>query len=507
MEGALRALEARWRAVSRVVPGVLYQLSRRADGSEYLRWVSGDVEMLFGVTAEEARAESSALHRHIEPASLARLAKEGEAYWSNPREWRTGFRVLHPERGVRELELRAIPELFLDEGLGWTGHVRDVTEVRHSEAQRLEESRRDAVARMAGGVAHEFNNHLAALLGTAELLVGADPYDPDTRGLARALVRDIEDARTIARQLLAFTREQPMQVEALDAVSFVREVIIFALRGSAVRGAWTVTGDVPPILADRNLLQQVLVNVILNARQAMGEQGVVQVTLQAESWNGPGERVMVSVEDDGPGIALEDRERIFEPYWSTRPEGSGLGLHVVHTLLDRLGGEIHVRPPLQLRGARFELLLPAAQGTSSVHSRSADWDTLHGMGTGPGGTLVHVLDDDPRQRRVLERLLGRAGFSVRTHATGEEMMDVLPLLGSDEPTIVFLMDVVVASGSGGLELATGLRDRFPNARIVLMSGYANRWPEWREHLRAAQVSFLPKPFRFKELMRILGYSG
>jgi two-component system cell cycle sensor histidine kinase/response regulator CckA len=369
---------------------------------------------------------------------------------------------------------------------------RDVTQEALLEQQLRQVQRLEAIGRLAGGVAHDFNNLLQAMLSQTQL-IRTSPGDPlRVTGTVDELEQHIRRGAALSRQLLLFSRRETAKPEQLDLNEvvggatqllrrLVRENIAFAVRLAEERLT---------VVADRGQLDQVLMNLVVNAADAMPEGGRLTVATGA----GPGDTVWLSVEDTGHGVPEGIRDRIFEPFFTTKTaeKGSGLGLAVVHGIVtqhrgtirvsDREGGGTVFRIELPRAGAGERLVQPALRVEADDLPRGR-------------GERVLVVEDEAGAREGLVDLLTMLGYEVAAVGNAEEARG-LPL----EPSYDVLLSDLLLPDVSGAELARGFLERWPRLRVILMSGYTED-EAVRRGVGAGTLRFLQKPFDMRTLAR------
>ena len=377
-------------------------------------------------------------------------------------------------------------------------------------AQNDAAARLQAIGALAGGIAHDFNNLLSAIAGSAEAALARD----DARGAAPELRQVLESAQRgagLVRQLLAFARQQalhPRVVELNGAVTAMGG-LLQRLLGSRVR--LTVRLDEPGrrVRIDPTQLDQVIMNLALNARDAMPGGGALQiatghaVVLQPQPLGQealpPGRYATLEVVDTGGGIPPDILPRIFDPFFTTKREqgGSGLGLSTVHGIVRQSGGFIAAesRPG---EGTTFRIWLPRHEGPANAApapppDRPAPPPPTQAAPA--GAAVVLLVEDEPPLLRLAARALRGAGFEVLTAASAEEALD---LLGEDAPAPAALVSDVVMPGLDGLALAGRLRARWPGLPVLLVSGYAEA--ALGRDLAAEGLRLLPKPYGLADLV-------
>jgi CheY-like chemotaxis protein len=353
----------------------------------------------------------------------------------------------------------------------------------------------EAVARLAGGVAHEFNNLLTGIRGYTRLLLDDKPWGhPDRESLVK-INRAVERASGLVHQLLAFGRQEISQPRVLDLGELARESadLLRSVLGEEVVLDLDLIESVR-VRIDPRQLEQVLVNLALNAREAMPEGGMARVAVERARLpgeDGAGKDQMwavITFADTGAGIPEEIRDKIFEPFFSTKPEGTGLGLGLsaAHGVMEAHGGRIAVNHATN-GGAVIQLFLPVAEESGAQAALPGSEED--------GPARILVVDDDPAVREVAARILRRLGYDV-TEA-GEARAALSMLAAADVLPDLLLSDVVMP-GMNGRELSEKVRALYPEIRILFMSAYTADEVILRG-IQVAEVDFLPKPFTLESL--------
>jgi PAS domain S-box-containing protein len=389
------------------------------------------------------------------------------------------------------------------------GAVRDVTEHRQTEQalRRTEEQLRqahkmDAVGQLAGGIAHDFNNLLTAILGYAEMLSEKlGPGHPQQRE-AEQIARAGRTAASLTRQLLAFSRRQVLQAAVLDLNVVVSNVerMLRRLIGEHIDLILRQSPDLPPLRVDAGQLEQVLLNLAVNARDAMREGG--RLTIETSALDLPaanaydlpqGRCVVLRVKDTGCGMTAAVRERLFEPFFTTKEpgKGTGLGLSTVYGIVKQSGGAIAV-DSVPGKGATFTVVFPAAAAHEIAAGHEPSASTRAGV---VRSETVLLVEDEPQVRALASLALRRAGYTVLEAQHPEEAIELA--FSRSGPIDLILTDVVMP-GMNGRVMVERLVTRYPQARILFMSGYTD---DALEPIGVAQgdVGFLNKPFTPKQL--------
>ena len=382
----------------------------------------------------------------------------------------------------------------------------DVTERKRLESQLAQAQRMDSIGRLAGGVAHDFNNILTAIAGYAKFLVEDLAEGDRRREDAREVARLTERAARLTGQLLAFSRRQLLVPEVFDANVMVADTARMLERviGEDIEVRAELADRPCLVRADAAKLEQVLLNLALNARDAMPEGGTLTFATRGErpvrDFSArhpdlrPGPLVRITVRDTGVGMTDDVKARAFEPFFTTKAkgQGTGLGLSMAYGVVKQSGGalELESRPGA---GTTLEIFLPCEEGEPNAGLTPAD----AGQEARPGGPeTVLLVEDEEAVRRVAERMLAAAGYRVLTAADGAQALDLLSRRG--EPVELLLTDVVMP-GMGGRELARRAAQASLARRVLYMSGYTDDPAVRQGVLRGA--AFLEKPFTRESLLR------
>jgi PAS domain S-box-containing protein len=382
--------------------------------------------------------------------------------------------------------------------VGIEGIARDVTERKQLEAQLRQSQKMEAIGQLAGGVAHDFNNLLGVIMGYSELLTAHLPPDSERGGEVRQILRAAESAASLTRQLLAFSRKQVLQSRVFDLNAVVADMerMLRRVIGEHIVLETRLEAKAGWVRADVSQIEQVIMNLAVNARDAMPLGGVLTICtgnarLEGTSLTpGPeaGKHVVLEVRDTGIGMDEATRGRIFEPFFTTKEpgRGTGLGLATVHGIVIQSGGHISVDSQPGF-GTIFEVYLPEAQEES--HPRSL------GAPVRPearGSETILLVEDEGALREFARQSLEQSGFAVLSAANGEEALQVA---ASHKGFIHLLVTDVVLPGIRGTELAKQLRTQWPRTKVIYMSGYMDSSLDQIE----STACLLQKPFRPSDL--------
>jgi two-component system, cell cycle sensor histidine kinase and response regulator CckA len=387
-------------------------------------------------------------------------------------------------------------------------HFIDVTEQKNLEIQFAQSQKMQAVGQLAGGVAHDFNNLLTAMIGFCDLLLMRfKPGDPSFADIMQ-IKQNANRAANLVRQLLAFSRQQTLQPRILDITDVLVELshLLRRLIGENIELKVVHGRDLGLAKVDQGQLEQVIINLAVNARDAMPGGGTLTIRTANHTQAGPmrrgaetlpaGSYVLIETADTGMGIPKENLERIFEPFFSTKEIGSGtgLGLSTVYGIVKQTGGFIFVNST-QGQGATFQIYLPRHQQSdlaAAARAEPAEAPAVQDL-TG-AGTVMLVEDEDP-VRIFGARALRNKGYTVLEARSGEAALE---LMGSTADPIDLLITDVVMPKMDGPGLVREVRETHPEMKVIFISGYTE--DSFRQRLDSdSNIHFLPKPFSLKQL--------
>jgi PAS domain S-box-containing protein len=375
--------------------------------------------------------------------------------------------------------------------------VRDITQEKEVYRQLLQSQKLESLGTLSGGIAHDFNNLLTSIMGFAQLaMLNLDPESQTYNNLDR-VVNLGNQAAGLTRQLLTFSRRSHMEKTILSPVHLVKETVKVIERTfpETIHIRSHIDRDIANIEADATQIQQVLMNLCVNARDAMPDGGSLRISLTniknddhpilEHGDHPPDHYVCLSIKDTGSGIPHHTQERMFEPFFTTKDvgKGTGLGLSIVHGIVESHGGHIHLNTELG-NGTEFLIYLPAIGEAATEETTDAIPRT--------GNETILLVEDDANVRDVAQKMLAKQGYTVLTATNGMEELDVFRT--HQEKIDLVVTDVVMPKLSG-LELSAEVARQDPHAKVLLISGYV---PE-QEHVSQCIIGFLSKPFEAGQL--------
>ena len=394
--------------------------------------------------------------------------------------------------------------------------ARDVTERRQLEEQLRQSQKMESIGQLAGGVAHDFNNLLTVIHGHAALLLGDAAFNAHHHEALREIARASDRAASLTRQLLAFSRKQPMQVREVDLNEVVSDITRMLQRvlGEPISLHCEYSPHLRSVKADQSMLEQVIMNLAVNARDAMPKGGTLTLRTHkvvrssmpvSDQVDGhDGQYVCLTAQDTGTGIPPELLQRIFEPFFTTKEpgKGTGLGLATVYGIVKQHGGWVDVQSSLG-HGTSFTMYLPASSTPVQAKEEKRSPTKL-----AEGDECILLVEDEMAVRNLCSRLLKRLGYTVLEAETGVAALDVWK---QDQDRIQLLLtDMVIPEGMTGHELAEIIHRDNPKLPVILSTGYS---PDslGEDSLRENGIHFLSKPYTPSQLAetirRALGKSG
>ena len=489
-------------------PGSYYYGDRDVVG--LLPWLPGPLEVFRSSGEDEGRFDldvETAQGRRVFEGKFARMQDISEkfagtvAILNDVTEREAAREQLQRAHDELEQRVRARTEELQESNL------RLVEEMKQRELiqqQLLHSQKLEAVGQLAGGVAHDLNNLLQIVMGNTFMLGTVETLPDHQQDMVAEIDHATDRAAALVRQLLLFSRRQPMKFEPLDVNSTVEHLskMLGRIIGENIRIEMDLSDQVLPVLGDPGCIEQVLMNLVVNARDAMPAGGTIAVRTVDVQYSGelteapgvrPGDFVQLVVEDQGVGMDAEIRARIFEPFFSTKPvgQGTGLGLSVVHGIVEQHEGwvEVYSEPGL---GTAFKVYLPAVDEEQSLSElRVLSPEDLRGA-----GQHLLVVEDEQGLRAFAAGILAEYGYRVTAVQSAEEGL----LAAQEGDGFDAVISDVVLPGINGPEMVERLLAADPDLRCLFVSGYTSPSPAW-DRIRERGFTLLSKPFPVVELLR------
>ena len=379
---------------------------------------------------------------------------------------------------------------------------RDITHEKKMEEELIKVRKLESVGVLAGGIAHDFNNLLSAIMGNIELATYHVSNDAEALSLLSEAQKASKRATKLTQQLLTFSKGGDPVKETTSLTGIIRDSADFVLHGSPVSCNYTFPDDLWMVNVDSGQVDQVVQNIIINAKHAMPEGGKIDIncdniediTSESLSSMHEGNFVRITIQDTGIGIPQEIIDKIFDPYFTTKQEGSGLGLAICHSIINKHDGHLTVQSSLG-KGTLFTIYLPAELSSNiSVATQQKSRPAVK-------SARIMVMDDEKIVRELVQRQLSSLGHEAVTVADGEQLINKYQeLQDSGTPVDLVIMDLTIPGGIGGQEAARRLLQLDPKAKLIVASGYSND-PIMAGYRDAGFCAALAKPFDLAELRK------
>ena len=460
-------------------------------------YVSPQIETMFGYSTEEWLSNSRdwISHVSIEDHPIIHAAEEASA---RGEPFQAEYRVTRKDGQIMWVSDTAVVVRGSDRHPVMEGLIVDITDRKMLENQLLQARKMEAVGRLAGGVAHDFNNLLTIIKGYIEMAMNRCPDRPELRGHIRRIEEAADRAVALVRQLLAFSRKQVLRPKILDLNAIVMNLdqLLRRLMSENIEMKTFVSKDVGAIKADPGQIEQVVMNLVVNARDALPSGGRILIETSNVDLDStytrdlavvrPGPYVLLAVTDTGIGMTADTVAHIFEPFYTTKEsgQGTGLGLSTVYGIVKQSGGYIWVYSELG-KGTTFKVYLPRVKDAVEVSVAETPASTTH-----KGYETILLVEDEPAVRELTQIVLTARGYKVIEALSPEDAVRLAVNKGAE---IHLLLTDVVMPGISGRELAKRLTGLYPNLRVLYMSGYTYNVIAQDGTLEEG-ISFLQKPF-------------
>jgi len=491
--GALRQSEERYRLVSETSSDYVYSFQVGPDGAMTCEWITDPFTRITGFDAAEIneRGWNSLCH----PEDVAVANQHQEALLSG-RSDSVDIRIVTKDKRVRWMRVYDRPILTESGQVSRIyGAAQDITVQRQLEEQLLQSRKMEAIGQLAGGVAHDFNNLLTVICGYGDLLTKQPDMSEAGREYAQEILEAAKRAAQLTRQLLAFGRRQVLQLKTVNLNNIARDLekLLGRLIGEDVELRMSCAADLGLVKVDAGQIEQVIMNLAVNARDAMPKGGRLTIETANVDFDGT-PHVMVAVSDSGTGMDSETAARVFEPFFTTKEigKGTGLGLAMAYGIVKQSGGDIRIDTKVG-RGTTFKIYLPRLERAEEPVAEPAPFSLRKVEGT----ETILVLEDENALRGLIRQVLSRAGHTVLDTGDPDEAIQLCERHPGD--IALFITDMVLPKLSGP-QVAERVLQLRPGVRIIYTSGYPGK-ASIPNRLRQNGTTFFEKPFTPETLVR------
>lgn len=441
-----------------------------------------------------------------------------ENLYMNPKERDEYKKKLEEEGFVKDYEIRGrkkdgTPITLLETStavknekgktIAYRGIIKDITAQKKMEEQLIQSVKMEAIGRLAGGIAHDFNNILTVISGNAELLLPKFPPDSIEHKKIKQIIESSRRAIDLTKQLMAVSKRGISEPVVLNVNEVIKEMeeMLKRLIGEDIKFDLYLNSDLKNIKADRTQIEQVIMNLVVNARDAMPRGGELKIKTEnifldenyCKIYPGlkEGEYVLISISDTGVGIPPEIMPKIFEPFFTTKKEGSGLGLSTVYWIVKQLGGNVTVYSEVG-KGTTFKIYIPACEEEAKKERESLKIEEYP-----EGSEVILVVEDEKEIIEYIEDVLSPLGYKI---ISGGSEREILEKLEKFEGEVHLLLTDVILPDKSGPEIAKTLVSKIPNLKIIFMSGYPEEKLQVSEIIEG-KINFISKPFSPSALAR------
>ncbi|NVK17152.1 MAG: PAS-domain containing protein [Methylocystaceae bacterium] len=493
----LKISEERIRLIADTVPALIgyvkSDLTYTFANEQYHEWFNRKPDQIVGRSAKEVLGEKV----YSEHLPCIRAALRGE------RASREFMLELNDGREVHVL-VSFIPHISEDnEVMGYFVLGQDVTDVRDAEFKFRQAQKMEAIGQLTGGLSHDFNNLLTIIIGNLSVLEEEGEEDPALQELIAPALDAARRGGELVKQLLAFARRQPLKPRISNAGELIlgmKDLLTRAL-GAQVEMQLQVNKNIWPVLIDPHQLENAILNLVINARDAMNGVGRLKISIENVTLKNifsdrnvdltPGDYVVISVKDNGSGMSPEIMERMFEPFFSTKEKGpnSGLGLSMIYGFVRQSQGHIQVDSTTG-SGTTFRIVLPRSRETQTIEPK-----TKRNLKLPQGSERILLVEDDPGVRGFASTSLRRLGYEVVAAADGHEALGILEM---DQAFDLLFSDIEMPGGLNGINMAEQIREKLPDLPVLFMSGYPDKVMD-QTGIFQGQLDLIAKPFERLEL--------
>ncbi len=493
-QALLEESEERFRNMAELLPEPIFE----SDTEMVVTYANLQASELFGFAVEDFGKGLSAADMFA-PEELQKVAENTAAQFRGDKITHTEYRCLRKDGSYFQALFHVSPIVKNGKPCGLRGVVVDLTEQKRAEEEILKLRKLESVGVLAGGIAHDFNNLLAGLFGNIEMAKRFLPDDHKSYKYLNSAGLSMERATGLTQQLLTFAKGGDPIKETLSLEGVISETAKFSLRGSNVKLQLDIDPKLWLVDADKGQLSQVISNLVINAKQAMPEGGRVMVSA-GNIKTAAGQQVKITVQDQGAGVAPQHLDKIFDPYFSTKQQGSGLGLASCYSIIKKHNGTIVAESELN-RGAIFTIILPAVEEQKEQSVAAAEALSTTDRVMVPARLLV--LDDEELVQQMIGSMLEEMGHQVDYAAHGEETVEKYRVAHEEQQRYdMVICDLTIPGGMGGQEAAQKILEIDPQAKLIVSSGYATD-PVMANYSKYGFQGRVAKPYRFVELQTVV----
>ena len=495
-EETLRESEIKFRTLVERLPAITY--SAALDESSTTLYISPQIEEKLAISPEKYKVEPDFWVKHLHDEDRERVLREVSHAHETGQPFISEYRMISADGRLLWFRDEAVI-IKDDEGipLNLQGLMFDITERKRMEEELLRTQKLESVGLLAGGIAHDFNNILTVIMGNISFAKDQVKSEDEIFELLTEAEDASTRAQTLTKQLLTFAKGGAPLKEIASIKNILKESCSFVLRGSKSSCEFSLIEDLWPAEVDVGQMSQVINNIVTNANHAMPEGGIIQVSAEnliIDEKHGlpgePGRYVRISITDQGVGIAQKHLLNIFDPYFTTKQEGSGFGLATAYSIIKKHDGHITVESQLGI-GTTFHIYLPASDKAIPEKEKVK---VIKGQGR------ILVMDDEAALRKVVGRMLAMLGYEAEFAQDGAEAIRMVK--EAEKPYDAVILDLTVPGGMGGKEAINKLLEIDPEVKAIVSSGYSDD-PVLANFQEYGFKGIMPKPFQSQLLSKVI----
>ena len=488
----LNESEERFRNLAELLPEAVFETNLEM----ILTYGNKRAFELYGYTEEDFKKGLNSLNMFV-PEEREKVLNNTKAQFGGVKHNSTEYLSVRKDGTVFPALFHVSPIIKDGKPAGLRGLIVDLSEHKKAEEEILKLRKLESVGVLAGGIAHDFNNLLAGLFGNIEMAKRFLSVEDRAYKYLHSASISMERATSLTKQLLTFSKGGDPIKEPLALAEIIDETASFSLRGSNVKLQLNIASDLWLVDADKGQLSQVISNLVINGKQAMPDGGII--TISAENRDSDdGREVQICVQDQGIGIAPQYLNRVFDPYFSTKQQGNGLGLASCHSIITKHGGKITVTSELN-QGTTFTMTLPAIEGQIGTQISNSEDEIIC------GNTIARILllDDEELIQQVSGAMLEEMGHQVDFAITGEEAVTKYQTAQKDNHGYdLVICDLTIPGEMGGQDAAQKILSTNPQAKLIVSSGYATD-PVMANYTEYGFKGRVAKPYLFADLEKVI----
>ena len=464
-------------------------------------YISDAINSVYQLSAEEVQQDINKLFEVTHPDDLEKLNSTIAESARTLKPWKIEYRVCDKDGSVRWLYGNSIPEKTAEGGVLWHGFVTDITKKKEIDETLRRTQKMDALGKLTGGIAHDYNNMLGVVLGYAELLKEMLNGQPELQDYVEQIIHAGDRGAKLTKKLLSFSRQNISDSEVLDINTVLRDDqhMLEKTLTARIQLEFKLDKNLWPVQLDESELEDAILNLGINAMHAIENNGRLTIETSNEIINAvdaeqlelePGDYVRISISDTGCGLDEETKDKIFDPFYSTKGEqGTGLGLTQVYGFIKRSDGAIKVDSTLEV-GTQFTLYFPRCQDKDKNIDK-----VVSDENTGVNGKeAILVVDDEPSLLNLACEILLRQGYQV---FCAENAIHALEILETE--SIDLLVSDIIMPDMDGYTLASIVQEKYPNTKVLLASGFAGEDDSQQDNVLTENM--LQKPYRAQAMLK------